>query len=46
MSWLCTFFACRWQWVTDQYGNRPTPVGLWQCTRCKTLSIGRPKGGV
>ena len=43
MRWLCWFSQCRWWHI----GNvlPPTPAegdgyGLYQCHRCKTLSIG------
>jgi hypothetical protein len=44
MRWLCIFRQCRWQHVADVVHPDPLAVGsygLWQCTRCKTLSMGR-----
>jgi hypothetical protein len=32
MAWLCIFIPHRWWHVR---------FGIWQCTRCKTLSLGR-----
>ena len=32
LAWLCMFTRCRWLHVQ---------AGLWQCTRCKTVSVGR-----
>lgn len=31
-AWLCNFRPCRWWHVR---------YGVWQCSRCKTLSNGR-----
>lgn len=36
MRWLCVFFPCRWQHIR---------FGIWQCTRCKTCSLGRVPAG-
>ena len=41
MRWLCLFLPCRWLWVTDVADDHAQFVGLWQCSRCKELSIGR-----
>jgi hypothetical protein len=42
-GWLCNFLPCRWWHCTnvayDELGGHV--IGLWQCRRCKTLSIGR-----
>lgn len=32
---LCTFFDCKWLWHMNV-----GPHGLYQCSRCKTISIG------
>jgi len=32
MAWLCIFIPHRWWHVR---------FGIWQCSRCKTLSLGR-----
>lgn len=32
MRWLCLFTQCRWVHIK---------LGIWQCRRCKTLSIGQ-----
>jgi hypothetical protein len=31
MRWLCWFFPCQWVYLHR---------GLYQCVRCKTLSVG------
>jgi hypothetical protein len=44
MRWLCWFKLCDWRY----FGNVSAPVpkdcyaGLYQCSRCKTLSLGSP----
>lgn len=52
-GWLCWFLPCRWQHVatvTHQREINPpssafvgVPFGLYQCRRCKTLSVGAPR---
>jgi hypothetical protein len=40
---LCFFSKCRWIWLFNaQTGITPSDgtVGVYQCTRCKTVSIG------
>jgi len=43
-AWLCIFFPHRWTWVVD-FMHRYGEVGLYQCQRCRAISIGaaRPK---
>lgn len=41
MRWLCLFFSCRWLHHFDVMDDPAHYVGLWQCSRCKTISIGR-----
>ncbi len=38
MSWLCIFLPHKWIHVIDVCA-----IGLWQCTRCKEISIGQTK---
>jgi hypothetical protein len=44
---LCAFFQCRWRHIVnaddslDPLGSYS--AGLYQCTRCKTISIGSPR---
>lgn len=43
--WLCLFAQCKWQHITDIVIGKNTfdaylIVGLYQCSRCKTLSKG------
>lgn len=45
MSFLCIFSPCRWIWhfnaKSNEYVCAPAEyVGVYQCTRCKTISIG------
>jgi hypothetical protein len=37
MSWLCIFFPHRWVHIIDV----SVKSGIWQCERCKRISIGR-----
>lgn len=40
---ICIFFPCHWIWhFNAQEGIEPGHgnVGIYQCTRCKTISIG------
>lgn len=46
---LCWFNQCKWRFIanTGKVWNRPSDtlvgaLGLYQCSRCKTLSIGKP----
>lgn len=36
LAWLCWFNPCRWT---------PLEGHLWQCERCKTVSLGRDVAG-
>jgi hypothetical protein len=38
-SWLCIFMQHKWMWVVD-FMHRYGEVGLYQCQRCRTISIG------
>lgn len=43
MRWLCIFVPCNWLWhFNAQEGLEPSDsaVGVYQCSRCKTISIG------
>ena len=44
---LCLFFQCRWRYVMNADDSldplNSYSVGLYQCTRCKTISIGSPR---
>lgn len=52
MKFLCWFRQCRWVWIVNGwlYGPRMddplqqvhSETGIYQCTRCKTISIGSP----
>jgi len=35
----CLFRACKWVFICNVAG-----LGLYQCQRCKTLSVGSPDG--
>ncbi len=37
MRWLCMFRQCRWIWHVNIDG-----IGIYQCARCKTISVGGP----
>lgn len=43
-SWLCIFLPHKLVHIVDVF-NQPTSYdymyGLWQCSRCKTLSFGK-----
>jgi hypothetical protein len=53
---LCFLRPCRWQWLcdvmakslvlskADPLGEEPHQTGLYQCTRCKAISLGAPRG--
>lgn len=41
MRWLCIFIPCRYELIL---GCDTLPFGLWQCYRCKTVSVGRITG--
>lgn len=44
MGWLCWFRQCCWLWhfnADDAQEGRT--VGVYQCSRCKTISIGAPR---
>jgi len=41
MRWLCIFFDCEWtHYLNVVWCEGQKRVGLWQCPRCKTISIG------
>jgi len=42
---LCWFFACRWLHLCNVEHSSAVraPVGLYQCLRCKTVSVGAVK---
>jgi hypothetical protein len=51
---LCFFAACRWEYIadatrpaipsrTDPLGEGISLCGIYQCSRCKTVSMGSPK---
>ena len=52
MSWLCLFRQCRWVWIFNvrnlaewtgiDVAIPGTLFGVYQCTTCKTISIGKP----
>lgn len=44
MRWVCLFLQCRWRFVADVLNRRGDIAGLYQCPRCKTLSLGSPDG--
>lgn len=49
------FKPCKWQWlcdvmvkdgrpsVDDPLAQHPHQIGLYQCARCRTLSLGAPR---
>jgi hypothetical protein len=42
MRWLCLFLNCKWIWhfnIVDK-GLVEWEHGVYQCHRCKTISIG------
>ena len=41
MRLLCLFFPCVWIHHCNVVLADDAPCGLYQCARCKTLSIGR-----
>lgn len=44
MRWLCLFFSCDWMHVANiVWMEGQKRAGLWQCPRCKTISIGALK---
>lgn len=44
MRWLCLFFQCNWVWRFNA-SNMPDDYfhGVYQCKRCKTISVGSPR---
>jgi hypothetical protein len=56
VSILCTFLGCRWHRVvnvsgpaivyteSEPLGQRDAEYGLYQCFRCKTISVGAVRG--
>jgi len=45
MSFLCVFFPHKWIHIFDTFKvpSFNTEVGIWQCERCKRISVGRKK---
>lgn len=42
MSLRCLFSLCRWRYFGNLVLADDAPAGLYQCTRCKSLSLGSP----
>ena len=42
MKILCHFLPCQWIHITNILVSVDAVLGLWQCRRCKNLSLGRP----
>lgn len=42
MKILCHFRPCQWIHITNILVSVDAVLGLWQCRRCKELSLGRP----
>lgn len=46
MGILCLFRLCKWEFAfnvdnkSSAYGHQ----GVWQCCRCKTISVGQEQG--
>lgn len=41
MRWLCIFAQCNWIWHFNVENPQTVgSAGVYQCTRCKTISIG------
>ena len=47
-SLVCLFMPCNWELITNIYvyvgadlKSGPVKRGLWQCSRCRQLSLGR-----
>ena len=41
MSFFCLFFSCRWLWhFNADDAKAGETVGVYQCSRCKTISVG------
>jgi hypothetical protein len=46
MRWLCIFRACRWTFLTNvMQSHLGHSCGLYQCARCKTVSVGWVRSG-
>lgn len=47
---MCLFFPCRWIHIMNADDSLAPldsySVGLYQCTRCKTISIGSPRNAL
>jgi len=44
MRWFCWFRPCNWIWhfnADDMMSG--DSAGIYQCSRCKTISIGSPR---
>jgi hypothetical protein len=40
-AWLCLFIPCRWRFHFNvPADSEARPMGVYQCDRCKTLSVG------
>ena len=39
MCWLSMFFPCKCEWV-HICNLHPEQIGLYQCSKCKTISLG------
>lgn len=48
MGWLCCFSDCRWYHLFDFVSRLDTGAyhsrGLYQCSRCRRISVGRARG--
>ena len=50
MGWLCFVLPHKWVHIVDFIGGKSEPkvdihLGLYQCSRCKQLSIGKCGNG-
>lgn len=43
MRFLCWFSQCRWVHICNAVLSDDAPCGLYQCSKCKTISIGVPR---
>jgi hypothetical protein len=39
---MCLFLQCRWRFIVNA-DNDTHEYGIYQCTRCKNISIGSPR---
>jgi hypothetical protein len=42
MNFICMFRECRWVWHFNAEASGLI-LGVYQCSRCKTISIGAPR---